>query len=66
MERAQIITFAEPITQVYNSFFIKNPLESYNYTAYLDPLHYMSWVAILVVILITPPFLYPVNKVKAI
>ena len=57
-ERSAVITFAEPITKVYNSFFIKNPSESYNFTAYLDPLHYMSWLVVLLVILVTPPLLF--------
>ncbi len=46
-ERSVVITFAEPITQIYHSLFIKNPSGTYNYMAYIEPLHYLSWIVIL-------------------
>ena len=57
-ERSEVMTFAEPITEIYHSMFIKNPAGRPNYTAYSEPFHYMSWVAVGILVLITPPFLF--------
>ena len=58
MERSAVMTFANPITQIYHSLFIKNPTETYNYTAYTEPMHWLSWVILLVFIAVVPPFLF--------
>lgn len=58
MERSAVMTFANPITQIYHSLFIKNPTETYNYTAYTEPMHWLSWVILLVFIGLVPPFLW--------
>ena len=57
-ERSEAITFAMPITQIYFSLFIKNPVGTYNFLAYMIPLHNLSWVGIAIFALIVPVFLY--------
>ena len=53
-ERSAVITFCEPITLVYNMFFIKNPIGGLNLLAYFEPLHYMSWMAIGAFVILAP------------
>ena len=57
-ERSAVMTFAEPITQIYYSLFIKNPANRPNYTAYLEPFHFMAWAGLLGMIAAVPPLLY--------
>ena len=56
--RSTAVTFASPINMIYRSLFIKNPAESFNYTAYIEPIHWSGWVAILVMIFVVPPLLF--------
>ncbi|XP_059085839.1 glutamate receptor ionotropic, kainate 5-like [Tigriopus californicus] len=58
VERSLVITFAEPITQIYHSLFIKNPTGTPHYMAYVEPLHWMVWGTLGLLILFTPPVLY--------
>ena len=53
-----MMTFAQPITQIYHSLFIKNPVGTFNYVAYIEPLHYLAWVGIGLWVLFVPPFLF--------
>ena len=57
-ERSAVITFAIPITQIYHSLFIKNPAETFNFMAYLEPMHWSSWIGIFVFIIVVPPLLF--------
>ena len=56
--RSTVVTFASPINMIYHSLFIKNPAETFNYTAYIEPIHWTGWVAILVMIFVVPPLLF--------
>ena len=58
MERSAVMTFAQPIVIYYHSLFIKNPTGTFNYMAYIEPLHYMAWVGIALFVLLTPPFMH--------
>ena len=58
LERSAVMTFANPITQIYHSLFIKNPTGTFNYMAYIEPLHYKGWIMIAVFAILTPPFLH--------
>ena len=58
MERGVVITFANPITQIYHSLFIKNPAETFNWMAYIEPLHWLAWTIIVVFLLSAPPVLW--------
>ena len=57
-ERSAVITFSTPLTQKYNGLFIKNPAETFNYMAYIEPMHWLSWVGIFILIVILPPLLF--------
>ena len=57
-ERSAVMTFATPLTQIYHSLFIKNPAETFNYMAYIEPMHWLSWISILIFIFFVPPLLF--------
>ncbi len=57
-ERSAVISFGEPIMQVYNCLFIKNPEGTPNYFAYTNPLRNACWLVVGILVLVTPPFLY--------
>ena len=61
-ERSIVMTFATPITQIYHSLFIKNPTETFNYMAYIEPMHWLTWVGLLVLITTVPPLLFLTAK----
>ena len=56
--RSQAMTFATPIVQMYHSLFIKNPADTPSYTAFLEPLHWYSWYAMLGLIVVSAPVLW--------
>jgi hypothetical protein len=56
--RSYVISFSYPLTDVYHSVFIKNPVGNYNFGAYTDPLTYLSWIAINIFCIAVPPVLY--------
>ena len=60
--RSEVITFALPITQIYHSLFIQNPSGTFNYLAYFEPLHYLTWIAVGTFCLVTPPFMFLTAK----
>ena len=57
-ERSTVITFASPIFDTYYSLFIKNPAEIFNIMAYIEPMHWLTWVGMLVLLATVPPLLY--------
>ena len=62
LERSAVMTFASPITQIYHSLFIKNHAETFNYMAYIEPMHWLTWVGLIVLITTIPPFLFLTAK----
>ncbi|XP_059085628.1 glutamate receptor 2-like [Tigriopus californicus] len=58
VERSLVISFTEPITQIYHSLFIKNPTGTPHYTAYIEPLHWMVWLTLAFFIFFIPLILY--------
>ena len=56
--RSKIMTFMEPVTFMHLSLIIKNPSETYNLLAYIEPMQYLAWAFVLVFCLVTPSFLY--------
>ena len=42
--RSQVVDFALPIVEMHHRFFIKNPEDGFNWTAYFDPLAWEVWV----------------------
>jgi hypothetical protein len=61
-ERSVVMTFAEPITQIYHSIFIKNPQGRPNFKAYTEPLKTGAWMAIFLIIAFTAPLLFLVVR----
>ena len=57
-ERSTVITFASPMFEVYYALFIKNPAEIFNIMAYIEPMHWLTWVGMLVLLATVPPLLY--------
>ena len=60
--REQSASFSLPLEYGFQSVFIKNPANVYNYTAYLEPLTNMSWICILVFLFLLPVLVYAVAK----
>jgi hypothetical protein len=52
------MSFCQPLTHIYNTLFIKNPVETYNYKAYSDPFQYISWIALAIFSFFVPPILF--------
>ena len=61
-ERQDAADFTIPLVFSYKSVFIKNPANVYNFTAYLEPLTYLSWALIAVFILLVPYALYKMSQ----
>ena len=57
LERSAVMTFATPLTQIYHALFMKNPAETFNYLAYIEPMNWLSWVGIFVLVVTLPPLL---------
>ena len=57
-QRSTVITFADAIQFEFSSMFIKNPSENYNILAYIEPMHWLVWVGIFVLLATLPPLLY--------
>ena len=60
--RNMVISFISPINKIYHSLFIKNPSESYNFTAYTEPINWLAWLVLLVFIASVPPILYIASR----
>ena len=56
--RSTVVTFMEPIIYIHYSVFIKNPSETFNFVAYIEPMHYLAWAFVIIFSIMTPPFLY--------
>ena len=52
--RSDVITFAQPITQIYHSLFIQNPSGTFNYMAFIEPMNSMSWLFVGVFCIFAP------------
>ena len=57
-QRSTVITFASPISDAYSSLFIKNPADIFNIMAYIEPMQWLAWVGMLVLLATVPPLLY--------
>ena len=58
--RSLVVDFAEGITDVHHRFFVKNPKNGYNWTAYTDPLSSQIWRVIGILCLTMPIFFWAV------
>ena len=57
-ERSTVVTFTDTISESYHSLFIKNPAETFNLMAYIDPMHWLTWIGLFVLLATVPPLLY--------
>ena len=57
-ERSTVMTFASPIFEIYYSLFIKNPADIFNIMAYIEPMHWLAWICMFVLLATVPPLLY--------
>jgi len=56
------MTFSVPIVEIYHKFFIRNPSDIPNYVAYVEPLTWITWAAVFVLVAVAPLFLYVVMR----
>ena len=64
--RSSVMSFSNPIDDIFHSVFIQNPIDVYNYDAYTSPLADEAWLMFLIWALVTPPILYILARWKAI
>ena len=57
-ERSTVMTFTNTISESYHSLFIKNPAETFNLMAYIEPMHWLTWIGLFVLLATVPPLLY--------
>jgi hypothetical protein len=57
-ERSTVMTFTNTISESYHSLFIKNPAETFNLMAYIEPMHWITWIGLFVLLATVPPLLY--------
>ena len=56
--RLAFCSFTTPLELSFQSLFIKNPSETFNFVAYIEPMHYLAWAFVIIFSIVTPPFLY--------
>ena len=61
-QRTEVVSFLSQSQFVSHGIFIKNPEHVYNYTVYLEPLTYWSWVAIALFLFSFPIFLFTMTR----
>ena len=61
-QRSTVISFASPIFDAYFSLFIRNPAESFNIMAYIEPMDWLVWVGMFVFLATVPPLLFLVIR----
>ena len=62
VERADVISFSQPVVSGVSVLFAKNPKDAVNYTAYTESLHSVTWIFIAIFGFLAPLFLYVTNK----
>ena len=55
--RSEVVSYSVPLNTEYFQFYIKNPEGATNFQAYSEPLHYVTWIFIVIFCFILPPFL---------
>ena len=66
-ERSEVMTFAQPILDIYHSMFIKNPEGSMNFNSYTAPLTDLAWMFVGIFVIVGSMFLFIISQwVKSI
>jgi hypothetical protein len=58
VQRSQAVAFSAGLDQVFNRFFVPNPVGSINLGVYKAPFTTTSWLAILIFNIVIPPLIY--------
>ena len=61
-ERSQVMTFAQPILDIYHSLFIKNPEDIMNLNSYVAPLTDMAWMSIAIFVVVGSLCLFIISQ----
>ena len=59
--RASVVDFLPGIAPNYVQLFIRNPATLHNWVAYLEPLRWSCWFAILAFLIIAPPIVAAIS-----
>ncbi|XP_059081679.1 glutamate receptor ionotropic, kainate glr-3-like isoform X2 [Tigriopus californicus] len=57
--RSEVVDFNVPITESHQKLFVKNPAESFNWTAFIEPLSWSCWGVIALFIIFVPLAMAP-------
>ena len=61
--RSKVVTFSETIEMSPGSaLFVKNPLGTFNFKAYFDPLTFMSWIFVGLFCILTPISIFATSR----
>ena len=61
-ERSKVASFSYPLIETHMVLVIKNPVDAYYYSAFIDQLMGMTWMAIGLFCIIVPVFLTVTTK----
>ena len=61
-ERSEVMTFAQPILDIYCSLFIKNPEGSMNFNSYAAPLTDLAWMSVGIFVLVGSLILFIISQ----
>ena len=61
-ERSEVMTFAQPILDIYHSLFIKNPEGSMNFNSYTAPLTDLAWMFVGIFVVVGSMFLFIISQ----
>ena len=64
-ERSEVMTFSNPLDQIYHAVMIQNPINKYNFEAFTSPLAGLTWLMLLLWIVVTPPILFIASRYTA-
>ena len=57
-ERSLVASFPFGFGTSKQTFFIKTPMDSFNWLAYIVPFHWFVWLAVLIMVILASLFLY--------
>ena len=61
-ERSQVASFSHPLVETHMVLVIKNPVDAYYYSAFIDQLKGITWMAIGLFCIIFPVFLTAMTR----
>ena len=64
IERSKVASFSHPLVETHMVLVIKNPIDAYYYSAFIDQLKGITWMAIGLFCLVFPVFLTVITRFK--